>query len=296
MAERRLATVIDSPLQRRAQWNRQQQWNSCRGWQRSQRPPRYLGRFAARRRSFQSRARGGKNDSRSVPACGVRLCSLLVVPDYHHQGLVHEGSTIRFLAARTGSAPDMKSSFMDIFTSASAAKTKRCVTNFLPGSTPRTKASFTISITTKPFDESPCARNEFRESGLKPMDSSRRPGCWAPKAERAARDAEMEYTTRLRTMRDLRSGESFRARSIVYSVRNNWRRARSAAAWNADAVPAVEEQSALAHKRSSARLFASGHLGTDCRSCHRASRRIANGHDLSGLGQPNRDCGDDLSP
>jgi hypothetical protein len=50
-------------------------------------------------------------------------------------------------------------------------------------------------------------------------------------AERAARDAEMEYTTRLRTVRDLRSGETFPARSLVYSVRNGWRRAVSLA-WN----------------------------------------------------------------
>ena len=51
-------------------------------------------------------------------------------------------------------------------------------------------------------------------------------------AERAARDAEMEYTTRLGTVRDLRSGETFSSRSLVYSVRNGWRRATSLA-WNA---------------------------------------------------------------
>ena len=38
-------------------------------------------------------------------------------------------------------------------------------------------------------------------------------------AERAARDAEMEYTTRLHKVCDLRSGDEFAARSIVYSVR-----------------------------------------------------------------------------
>ena len=42
----------------------------------------------------------------------------------------------------------------------------------------------------------------------------------------------MEYTTRLRTVRDLRSGEDFSAWSLVYSVRNEWRRATSLA-WNA---------------------------------------------------------------
>jgi predicted deacetylase len=51
-------------------------------------------------------------------------------------------------------------------------------------------------------------------------------------AERAARDAELDYTTRLRSVRDLRSGEDFPARSIVYSVRSAWRRAVSRG-WNA---------------------------------------------------------------
>ena len=43
-------------------------------------------------------------------------------------------------------------------------------------------------------------------------------------AERAARDAGMEYTTRLHKVCDLRAGDEFAARSIVYSVRRNWRR------------------------------------------------------------------------
>jgi len=51
-------------------------------------------------------------------------------------------------------------------------------------------------------------------------------------AEQAARDAEMEYTTRLRSIQDLRTGEKFPARSLVYSVRNPWRRATSLV-WNA---------------------------------------------------------------
>ena len=50
--------------------------------------------------------------------------------------------------------------------------------------------------------------------------------------ERAARDAQMEYTTRLRTVCDLRSGETFPARTLVYSVHKPWRRALSHT-WNA---------------------------------------------------------------
>jgi predicted deacetylase len=51
-------------------------------------------------------------------------------------------------------------------------------------------------------------------------------------AERAVCDAQMEYTTRLRSVCDLRSGNVFPARTLVYSVHNAWRRALSRS-WNA---------------------------------------------------------------
>jgi predicted deacetylase len=51
-------------------------------------------------------------------------------------------------------------------------------------------------------------------------------------AERAVCDAQLEYTTRLRSVCDLRSGNVFAARTLVYSVHNAWRRALSRS-WNA---------------------------------------------------------------
>ena len=50
-------------------------------------------------------------------------------------------------------------------------------------------------------------------------------------AERAAADAEMEYTTRLTSVVDLRTRQTFPARSLVYSVRSSWRR-NASLAWN----------------------------------------------------------------
>jgi predicted deacetylase len=76
------------------------------------------------------------------------------------------------------------------------------------------------------------ARDEFCSAGLKPRGFVAPAWLLSSEAERAARDAEMEYTTRLRNILDLRSGETFSARSLVYSVRNNWRR-RTSLAWNA---------------------------------------------------------------
>jgi hypothetical protein len=51
-------------------------------------------------------------------------------------------------------------------------------------------------------------------------------------AERAVCDAQLEYTTRLRAVCDLRSGNVFPSRTLVYSVHNTWRRALSRS-WNA---------------------------------------------------------------
>ena len=76
------------------------------------------------------------------------------------------------------------------------------------------------------------ARDEFIAAGLKPRGFVAPAWLLSKEAERAVRDSEMEYTTRLRSVRDLRSGQDFAARSLVYSVRNHLRRAVSLA-WNA---------------------------------------------------------------
>ena len=76
------------------------------------------------------------------------------------------------------------------------------------------------------------ARDEFVAAGLRPRGFIAPAWLLNAEAESAAADAEMEYTTRLTSVRDLRSGETFAARSLVYSVRNGWRRAASLA-WNA---------------------------------------------------------------
>ena len=76
------------------------------------------------------------------------------------------------------------------------------------------------------------ARDEFCSAGLKPRGFVAPAWLLSNEGLRAARDAEMEYTTHLRNVVDLRAHETFPARSLVYSVRNGWRRATSLA-WNA---------------------------------------------------------------
>ena len=105
------------------------------------------------------------------------------------------------------------------------------------------------------------ARDEFLAGGLKPRGFVAPAWLLSSEGERAARDAEMEYTTRLRTVRDLRSGEIFPARSLVYSVRNTWRRAVSLA-WNAALARILGSKP----QYPSPGPFASDHLAADCRS------------------------------
>ena len=76
------------------------------------------------------------------------------------------------------------------------------------------------------------ARDAFREKGLTPRGFIAPAWLLGTEGERAARDAEMEYTTLFRSLKDLRSNEEFSAWTLVYSVRNNWRRTTSLA-WNA---------------------------------------------------------------
>jgi predicted deacetylase len=174
---------------------------------------------------------------------GVRTCSLLVVPDYHHQG-------------RATKNPQFISWLRDL----EAAGHEIVIHGYFherprrPDETMRDKF-FTRVYTDDEgefydldYDEAfrriTIARNEFRESGLKPRGFIAPAWLLSTAAERAAGDAEMEYTTRLGTVHDLRSGRAFPARSIVYSVRTGWRRAVSPV-WNSALSKLLENQPLL---------------------------------------------------
>jgi hypothetical protein len=88
------------------------------------------------------------------------------------------------------------------------------------------------------------ARDELHAHGLKPRGFVAPAWLLGDESERAARDAKMEYTTRLRTVCDLRSGNVFPARTLVYSVGNTWRRGVSRV-WNATLFPFLKGSSLL---------------------------------------------------
>src|SRR5215475_2253705 len=154
---------------------------------------------------------------------GVKVCSLLVVPDYHHQGLFTRNQ--QFVSWLRGLEADgheivihgyfherpcrAQESFRDAF-----------VTRFYT----QQEGEFYDLTYDEAMQRITAAQGEFRANGLTPRGFVAPAWLLSKEAERAARDAGMEYTTRLHKVCDLRAGDEFAARSIVYSVRRNWRR------------------------------------------------------------------------
>jgi predicted deacetylase len=163
--------------------------------------------------------------------CGVRVCSLLVVPDYHHEGLfTRDGQFVSWLR---GLEADGHEIVIHGYFHERPRRTKETLRDqFLTRFYAQNEGEFYDLTYDEALHRIVGARNEFRAHGLKPRGFVAPAWLLSEEAERAAHDAQMEYTTRLRTVCDLRSGNLFPARTLVYSVRNNWRRGVSRA-WNA---------------------------------------------------------------
>ncbi|MEP6937841.1 MAG: polysaccharide deacetylase family protein [Chthoniobacterales bacterium] len=161
---------------------------------------------------------------------GVRAISLLVVPDYHHAGKSMQNEAfVSWLRERAADGDEIiiHGYFHQRPRQPGESWSQQLVTRFYT----QDEGEFHDLNYEEAFDRIASAREEFGAAGFNS------PGFIAPawllsrEAERAALDAGIEYTTRLRTVRDLRSGKDFAGRTLVYSVRSAWRRAASLA-WN----------------------------------------------------------------
>jgi predicted deacetylase len=170
---------------------------------------------------------------------GVRACSLLVVPNYHHLGSFAEDrqlvSWLRDLEAQ-GHEIVIHGYFHERPRRLNESFSDQFVTQFYT----QGEGEFYDLSYDEAFQRITRARDEFRQAGFSPRGFVA--PAWLLNAEgtRAARDAEMEYTTRLSNVQDLRSNEIFAARSLVYSVRSPWRRVTSLA-WNATLAKLMKE-------------------------------------------------------
>ena len=162
---------------------------------------------------------------------GVNVCSLLVVPDYHHQGAAMEDrqfvSWLRDLESRGHEVV-----IHGYFHQRPRQPNENSAQEINDEIHTKDEGEFYDLDYEEALRRITAARDAFRRSGLTPRGFIAPAWLLNAEGERAARDAEMEYTTRLRTVRDLRSGEDFSAWSLVYSVRSEWRR-NASLAWNA---------------------------------------------------------------
>lgn len=161
---------------------------------------------------------------------GVSVCSLLVVPDYHHEGSIAGDppflSWLRELQER-GHEIVIHGYFHERPRCPQETLRERLITQFYT----QGEGEFFDLGYEEALRRITSARKIFCSSGLEPRGFIAPAWLLGSEGERAARDAGMEYTTRLRTLLDLRTGERFAARSLVYSVHNNWRRTVSLL-WN----------------------------------------------------------------
>jgi predicted deacetylase len=159
---------------------------------------------------------------------GVRVCSLLVVPDYHHEGLFTRDR--QFVSWLRGLEADGHEIVIHGYFHERPRRAKETLRDqFLTRFYTQNEGEFYDLTYDEALRRIVTARDELRAHGLKPRGFVAPAWLLSDESERAARDAQMEYTTRLRTVCDLRSGNVFPARTVVYSVRNSWRRGVSRA-------------------------------------------------------------------
>lgn len=161
---------------------------------------------------------------------GVGVCSLLVVPNYHHSGCFTEDRAfVRWLQEleTKGHEIVIHGYFHERPRRAGETAFEKLFTRFYT----RDEGEFYDLGYDEAFRRISQARAEFTGSGLTPRGFIAPAWLLGTAGERAAADAELEYTTRLTGVRDLRSGDNYPARTLAYSVRSGWRRGTSLA-WN----------------------------------------------------------------
>jgi uncharacterized protein len=161
---------------------------------------------------------------------GVPVSSLLVVPNYHRRGpSMEDPAFVRWLR-------DLETDGHEIvihgyFHERPRQDRESAGAKFLTRVYTSDEGEFYNLDYDEAFRRITRAREELNGAGLKPRGFIAPAWLLGSEAERAAAAADMEYTTLLTGVRDLRSGEEFPARTLVYSVRSGWRRTASLA-WN----------------------------------------------------------------
>jgi uncharacterized protein len=164
-------------------------------------------------------------------ALGVDKCSLLVIPNHHHRG--------HFLDNKT---------FCDWLVAQGAAGHEIVIHGYHHQRERKAAENLWQRLMTQTYtqdegefydiDEAQAAslvskaQAEFAQLGFHPNGFIAPAWLLSEAGEQAVRNAGFAYTTRIGNVLDLASGTQHHSPSMVYSVRNTWRRAASLA-WNA---------------------------------------------------------------
>ncbi len=174
---------------------------------------------------------------------GVRACSLLVVPHYHRQRAMADDPTfLSWLRERETAGHEIV--IHGFFHQRPRKEKETAGQRFVTRIYTQDEGEFYDIEFEEALRRIREAQAVFTAAGLKPSGFIAPAWLLSHEGERAARECEIEYTTRLRSVLDLRSGRAFAARSLVYSVRNSWRRSVSLA-WNGVLFQAVHENPLL---------------------------------------------------
>ena len=173
---------------------------------------------------------------RTRPACerilaeiatlGIGVTSLLVIPDHHHRGhFLEDPAFCKWLdeLKRGGHEMVMHGYFHQRARREGETLVAKMTTRFYTadeGEFYNIDRETAHSLVSR-------AREEFRGIGLDPRGFIAPAWLLGAEAEAALRDLDIEYTTRLGSVLNLRNGTTHRSQSLVWSVRSGWRRAMS---------------------------------------------------------------------
>src|SRR5436853_903319 len=174
----------------------------------------------------------------ALQRAGVRTTSLLVVPNYHRQGSATRDpafvSWLRDLEAR-----GYEIVIHGYFHQRPRRSNERITEKFVTRIYTRDEGEFFDLDYEEAFARITKARDEFKAARLSPLGFVAPAWLLSAEGERAARDAGMQYTTRIDSVLDLLTGERRPSRSLVYSAQSRWRRTVSLG-WNAALARSLE--------------------------------------------------------
>jgi predicted deacetylase len=164
-------------------------------------------------------------------ALGVSACSLLVIPNHHRRGhFLDDPAFCEWLKAQVKAGHEVVTHgyFHQRARRVDESTLQKLMTRVYTAD----EGEFYDLDRPSARELVAKANAEFAQLGLAPRGFIAPAWLLGSEAEAALRELEIEYTTRLGSVLDLRSNTAYRSQSLVWSVRSGWRRATSLA-WNA---------------------------------------------------------------